>query len=184
MNIGDDVIGGFLDAFSAQKTLADKAIVQISDEQLRRPLHAETNSVAVIMKHMSGNFMSRFTDFLTTDGEKPWRSRDEEFVDRFRDRAEILSLWESGWGVLMNTVGQLEPQHLEWMVTIRGQSMSVPAALARSLAHTGYHVGQIVMISRIVCDQQWNTITIARGRSQQYNTQIGYGLDGSFSGQV
>jgi hypothetical protein len=175
MYLADNVLSGFLDAFHAQKNLADKAIAQVSDSDLRRPLDENTNSVAIIMKHVAGNLASRFTDFLTTDGEKPWRDRDAEFTDTFRDRSEVLASWESGWNVLFETFASLRPEHMDWQIFIRGESYYVPAALARSLAHTSYHVGQIVLTSRLMCKTQWQTITIPRGQSRQFNTSIGFG---------
>jgi len=170
----DLTLPAFLDAFHAQKSLADKAIAQVPDADLRRPLDANTNSIAVIMKHVAGNLASRFTDFLVADGEKPWRNRDAEFIDSFRDRSDILAAWEGGWKVLFDTLESLRPEHLEWQVFIRGEPFTVPAALARSLAHTSYHVGQIVLTSRLMAKDHWQTITIPRGGSQQFNQQVGY----------
>lgn len=174
MRGGSDVLEGFLNAFHAQKTLAEKAIAQLDDAQIRTPLDENTNSVCVIMKHVAGNLKSRFTDFLHSDGEKPWRDRDAEFIDSFADRAEIARTWEEGWSVLFEAVQRLEPQHLEWSVTIRGESHSVPEALARALAHVGYHTGQIVLTSRLLCKGSWNTITIARGQSKAFNAKLGF----------
>ena len=175
MHLADNVLQGFLDAFHAQKTLADKAMAQVSDADLRRPLDENTNSVAVITKHVAGNLISRFTDFLTTDGEKPWRDRDAEFADTFRDRAEAVAYWEGGWNCLFDTFAMLRPEHLEWQVFIRGESFYVPAALARSLAHTSYHVGQIVQTARVMCKERWEVITIPRGNSKQFNAEMGFG---------
>jgi hypothetical protein len=174
MDSGAQVLEGFLNAFDAQKTLAEKAITQLSDEQLRTALDENTNSVCVIMKHVAGNLRSRFTDFLHTDGEKSWRDRDGEFVDTFADRAEIMRTWEEGWAVLFDTLSKLEPGHLGWSVTIRGEVHDVPEALARALAHVGYHTGQIVLISRILRKNDWNTITIARGQSRAFNAKLGF----------
>jgi len=175
MYLADNVLNGFLESFHAQKNLADRAIAQVSDSDLRRPLDENTNSVAIIMKHVSGNLVSRFTDFLTTDGEKPWRDRDAEFTDTFRDRSEAVAYWENGWSVLFDTFNRLRPEHMDWQVFIRGESYYVPAALARSLAHTSYHVGQIVLTSRLMCKGRWETITIPRGQSRQFNTSMGFG---------
>lgn len=178
MYLADNVLSSFIDAFHAQKALADKAIAQVSDDALRKPLDENTNSVAVIMKHVAGNLISRFTDFLTTDGEKPWRDRDAEFADTFpsgeQGRAEILAFWEGGWNCLFDSLGQLRGEHLEWQVFIRGEPYYVSGALARSLAHTSYHVGQIVMTSRVMAKGNWKTITIARGKSKQFNASLGF----------
>ena len=175
MHSADNVLTGYLEAFHAQKSLADRAIVQVGDMDLRRALDENTNSVGVIMKHVAGNLISRFTDFLTTDGEKPWRDRDAEFADTFRDRAEIVAYWEGGWTALFDTLGSLRPEHLDWQVFIRGESYYVPAALARSLGHTSYHVGQIVLTSRVMCKDRWEVITIPRGGSKGFNAQMGFG---------
>jgi Protein of unknown function (DUF1572) len=168
------VTRSFAEAFYAQKSLADRAIEQLPDDLLRVPLDENTNAVAVIMKHVAGNLRSRFTDFLSTDGEKPWRNRDNEFVDSYADRAAVLDDWEHGWGVLFETLNQLRDEHLAWTVTIRGEPHSVAAALARALAHVGYHTGQIVLSSRLHCRDHWRTITIPRGGSSQFNSGKGF----------
>jgi hypothetical protein len=169
MDIAAEFISAIINAFEANKRLADRAIEQVSDERLHMSLDANTNSIAVIMKHVAGNLASRWTDFLTTDGEKPWRNRDDEFVDSFRSRAEILETWEHGWACLLNTLKSLTPQDLEKIVTIRGEPHSVPLALERSLGHTCYHIGQIVQVARIHARAKWNTLTIPRGGSEQFN---------------
>ena len=133
-------------------------------------LDANTNSIAVIMKHVAGNLSSRWTDFLTADGEKPWRNRDDEFVDGFGSRAEILECWEHGWGCLHTTLNRLKAEDLEKTVLIRGEPHSVPLALERSLGHTCYHIGQIVQIARVHAGDDWNTLTIPRGGSRQFNS--------------
>jgi hypothetical protein len=170
-----DAAGVFLDSivknFQAQKRLAERAIVQLSDEQLRTPLDPNTNSVAVIMKHMAGNLRSRFADFLTSDGEKPDRDRDGEFVDTFPSRDAMMEHWERGWRVLFDTLASLRPEDLTKSVTIRGEPHSVIDALHRALAHQGYHVGQIVQLSRHLANDRWNTITIPRGGSVPFNQQ-------------
>ena len=142
------------------------------DEKLRLPLDANTNSIAVIMKHVAGNLLSRWTDFLTTDGEKPWRDRDGEFVDTFTSRQELVAYWESGWKCLFDTLEGLTESDLAKTVTIRGEAHSVPLALQRSLAHCGYHVGQIILIARILAGEKWDTITIPRGGSSGYNQKV------------
>jgi hypothetical protein len=158
-------------AFVYNKDLAERAVSQLSDEQLHIALHAETNCIAVIMKHVAGNLLSRWTDFLTTDGEKPWRDRDDEFVDSFHSREELLAYWNRGWTCLENALDGLSPEDQYCTVTIRGEKLSVPLAISRSLAHCGYHVGQIVLVARILADKEWNTLTIPRGGSQQHNAQ-------------
>jgi uncharacterized damage-inducible protein DinB len=155
--------------FRAYKEMAEKAITQLSDQQLRQPLDENTNSIAVIMKHMSGNLKSRFTQFLTTDGEKPDRDRDSEFIDEFPDRAAMMSFWESGWACLFASLSELQEADLGRTVTIRGEPHLVIDALLRALAHQAYHVGQIVQLARFLAKDQWTTITIPRGASRQFN---------------
>ena len=160
MDIASEFMSVIINAFESNKRLADRAVEQVEDDKLRIALDANTNSIAVIMKHVAGNLISRWTDFLTSDGEKPWRNRDGEFLDSFSSRAELLEYWERGWACLLKTLRSLTPEDLEKTVTIRGEPHSVPLALQRSLAHTCYHVGQIVQVARIHAGQTWNTLTI------------------------
>ncbi len=172
----DDVaralIDGALAAFRANKGWADRAVAQLPDEKLHVALDPETNSIAVVMKHVAGNLLSRWTDFLTTDGEKPWRDRDDEFVDTFAARGDLLAYWESGWGRLFDALEALTPADVARTVAIRGEPHSVPLAIQRSLAHCGYHVGQIVLIARILAGDSWETITIPRGGSAGFNRRV------------
>ena len=170
--IGAAVIEGALATLRANKGWADKAIAQVSDEQLHIALDANTNSIAVIMKHVAGNLLSRWTDFLTSDGEKPWRNRDDEFVDTFGTREELLAYWDSGWQRLLETLAGLTPADLLKTVMIRGEPHTVPLALQRSLAHTCYHVGQIIQVARILAGDHWTTITIPRGQSSKFNQRV------------
>ena len=169
MDIAAVFMSATIDAFEANKRLADRAVEQVPDDKLHAALDANTNSIPVIMKHVAGNLTSRWTDFLTTDGEKPWRNRDDEFVDSFGSRAEILGAWERGWACLLATLKGLRREDLERTVLIRGEPHSVPLALERSLGHTCYHVGQIVQVARIHAGEKWNTLTISRGGSDQFN---------------
>jgi Protein of unknown function (DUF1572) len=169
MSLATEFMSAIVNAFEANKRLADRAIAQLPDDKLRKALDANTNSIAVIMKHVAGNLLSRWTDFLTTDGEKPTRNRDDEFVDTFKSRAEMLELWERGWGCLLAALKSLTPEDLESTVTIRGEPHSVPLAIERSLGHTCYHIGQIVQVARVHAGDRWNTLTIPRGGSEKYN---------------
>src|SRR5215470_15314965 len=177
MDIAAEFLSAIRNAFEANKRLADRAVEQVPDDRLHTALDANTNSIAVIMKHVAGNLISRWTDFLTTDGEKPWRNRDEEFVDSFGSRAEILEAWERGWACLFETLRSLKPADLARTVTIRGEPHSVPLAMARSLGHTCYHIGQIVQVARIHAGERWTTLTIPRGGSEQFN-QANWGQPG------
>lgn len=171
-DIGSIVVESAITSFRANKGWVDKAVAQLPDDKLHIALDAHTNSIAVIMKHVAGNLASRWTDFLTTDGEKPWRNRDDEFVDTFTDRGELLRYWEDGWNCLFATLLTLGPEDLPKTITIRGEPHSIPLAIHRSLAHCGYHVGQIVMIARILAGDNWNTITIPRGESGTFNKAV------------
>src|SRR5438093_2873259 len=169
MDIAAEFLSAIINAFEANKRLADRAVAQVADDKLHSALDENTNSIVVIMKHIAGNLTSRWTDFLTTDGEKPGRNRDDEFVDSFSNRAELLELWERGWACLVKTLKSLKLEDLEKAVVIRGEPHSVPLALERSLGHTCYHIGQIVQVARIQTGEKWNTLTIPRGQSEEFN---------------
>ena len=169
MDIPGLFLSAMINAFEANKRLADRAVAQVADDKLHVALDANTNSIAIIMKHIAGNLLSRWTDFLTTDGEKPWRNRDDEFVDSFGSRAELLELWERGWACLLKTLKSLKLEDLGKTVSIRGEPHSVPLALERSLGHACYHIGQIVQVARIHAGAAWKTLTIPRGGSEQFN---------------
>ncbi len=169
MDIAVSFLSAIQNSFEANKRLADRAIEQVPDAKLHVALDANTNSIAVIMQHIAGNLASRWTDFLTTDGEKPWRQRDGEFTESSAGRAELLEFWERSWSCLLNTLRSLKPEDCAKTVTIRGEPHSVPLALERSLGHTCYHIGQIVLLARIHAGEKWNTLTIPRGGSEQFN---------------
>ena len=170
------VIDAAIASFEYDKALVEKAIAQVPDSKMHEPLDSNTNSIVVIMKHISGNLKSRWTDFLTTDGEKEWRDRDTEFIDDFTSREQLMEFWEAGWSVLFDCLRDLSDDDLEKTVTIRGYQHSIPMAIHRSNAHIAYHIGQIVMMARIHCGDQWNTLTIEPGKSKEYN-QTHWGND-------
>ena len=173
MSVEHAFLSSIVSAFQAQKRGAEKAIVQLPDDKLHVPLDANTNSVAVIMRHMAGNLRSRFVDFLTTDGEKPQRNRDGEFVEhRNLTREQLMADWESGWRVLFDTLASLKPADLTKTITIRQEPYGVIDALHRALAHQGYHVGQITQLARFLAKDDWTTITIPRGGSQSFNAAM------------
>lgn len=171
-DVGRSMIDGALTAFRSNKGWADKAVGQLPDDKLHVALDPNTNCIAVIMKHVAGNLLSRWTDFLTTDGEKPWRNRDDEFVDTFATRDELIDYWNSGWQRLFDSLAGLSPSDLARTVAIRGEPHTVPLAIERSLAHCAYHVGQIMLIARILAGDQWTTITIPRGGSANFNQRV------------
>ncbi|MEQ8847023.1 DUF1572 family protein [Botrimarina sp.] len=151
------------------KEHADAAIAQLDEAQLRRSLDPEVNSVAVVMKHVAGNLRSRWVDFLTSDGEKPDRRRDSEFVDDYPDRDAMIADWEDGWRVLFDELAKLRPDDALRQVEIRGAKLPVPAAILRSICHCSYHIGQVVQTARVVAGDRWSTLTIPRGQSEEYN---------------
>jgi hypothetical protein len=146
------------------KTLAEKAMAQLPDEKLYWQFNEESNSIATIVRHMSGNMISRFTDFLVSDGEKSWRKRDEEFENPVFTREELMTIWEKGWQCVLDTLATLDESHLEDIVYIRNEAHTVTEAVNRQLAHYPYHVGQIVYIARMAANERWNSLTIPRKR--------------------
>lgn len=164
-------VSASIQAFRANRELAQRAIDQVSDEKLHLAIDENTNSIVVIMKHVSGNLRSRWTDFLSSDGEKDWRNRDSEFVDDFQSRAQLMEVWNRGWDCLFDSMEQLDDVDLDREVTIRGIPHTVPDAIARSLGHTCYHVGQIVLLARHHAGDQWETLTIPKGESEQFNRE-------------
>ena len=168
----------FVRRYRSYKELGEKALTQIPDEHLGTEIDPGSNSVAVIVKHVGGNLRSRFTDFLTTDGEKPGRDRDSEFEIPGRvSRAELNRWWEEGWATLLGSVEALRPEDLDRVVTIRGEPHSVVEALSRSITHTAYHVGQIVYLARHFAGPQWTTLSIPKGGSRLHNSGAVTGLD-------
>jgi len=153
------------------KGLAEGAIAQLSDADLVVSGPGNGNSIAVLCWHLAGNFRSRFTDFLTSDGEKPWRRREEEFSRRAVTKDELLAYWEGGWAVLLDALGRLTDADLDRQVAIRGQPLRVIEALHRSLAHASYHVGQIVYQARGLKAGDWRWLSIPPGQSDQYNVR-------------
>jgi uncharacterized damage-inducible protein DinB len=153
------------------KALAEGAMAQVDEHVLNRAAPGFDNSMAILVWHISGNLKSRFTDFLTTDGEKPWRHRDEEFVSRSVSRAELLDKWEEGWRVLLGTLTGLTDEDLSRAITIRQEAMPAQHALYRVLGHVAYHVGQIVYIAKAARGEAWTSLSIPPGKSEEYNRQ-------------
>lgn len=162
------IIESFRGEYLRYKALAEAAIAQVDEAALCATDAAGSNSIAVICWHISGNLRSRFTDFLTTDGEKPWRHRDEEFDERSVTRESLLEKWNAGWSVLLQTLDTLADDQVHATVTIRGQAMSVHEALTRSLAHLSSHVGQIVYIAKAQRGAGFTSLSIPRGASDTF----------------
>jgi hypothetical protein len=164
-----------LSLFRYYKTLAERAFAQTSDEHLYAVLDAEANSIAIIVKHMAGNMLSRWPDFLTADGEKPGRDRDAEFTDAPQPRQALMDLWESGWQALFTAIEPLSDDDLTRTITIRGEAHSVMQAINRQLAHYAYHCGQIVLLAKHYASDHWQSLTIPRGQSARFNQRVAAG---------
>ncbi len=159
--------------FHMYKELADKALEQADDDALHQQADEESNSIAVVMQHMAGNMLSRWTDFYTTDGEKEWRARDGEFVDRKLSREELLAFWEKGWNCCFAIIDYLTAEDLIKTVHIRNEAHSVIDAINRQVAHYSYHVGQIVYLCRMYRKKEWKSLSIPRNKSTEFNQQQG-----------
>ena len=172
-----DSAAAFLDEafrnFRGTKRLAEGAMNQLRDNEFFIALDPEANSIAIIVKHLAGNMRSRFTDFLTTDGEKPDRNRDQEFImDANTTRDDVMRWWEAGWKHVFDAVAQLKPEDVSRTVTIRGEPHTVMQALTRQLAHYAYHCGQIVFLAKHFRSSEWNTLSIPRNKSAEVNARM------------
>ncbi len=163
------VIASIEAEYRRYKALGEGAMRQLNDAELTRTPETESNSIATIVWHIAGNLESRFTDFLTSDGEKPWRNREDEFAPRETTAGEVTGKWERGWQILFGALETVTDDHLPQQVTIRGQGLTVLEALHRSLAHTSYHVGQIVYAAKWMRSSAWTSLSIPRGGSAAYN---------------
>ncbi len=164
---------GFIESsiklFLYYKSLGEKAMNQVDDDMLFYEPTSGINSIAIIVRHLHGNMKSRWTDFLTTDGEKPWRKRDEEFEGFVTDMDTLMKMWEEGWSCLFEALQELTPEDLDKDITIRNQVQSVMDAIQRQIAHYAYHVGQIVYISKIKKGDDWQSLSIPKNHSEAYN---------------
>lgn len=167
--ITNDFLNSAKKQFEYYKILGEKTFLQLTDEQLFIQLNEESNSIATIVKHLWGNMLSRWTDFLTTDGEKAWRNRETEFENDIKNRAELLAKWNEGWTCFFNTLNSLTETDLSKIIYIRNQGHTVLEAINRQLAHYPYHVGQIVFIGKMLCNNTWTSLSIPKGNSKAYN---------------
>jgi Protein of unknown function (DUF1572) len=165
----------FLESVKAQfvyyKTLGEKSINQLEPEQLFISVNENTNSIATIVKHLSGNMLSRWTDFLTTDGEKEWRNRDGEFENTIKSKDELLEIWNKGWQCLFDAMYSLKPEQLSQIIYIRNEGHTVLEAINRQLAHYPYHVGQIIFYAKILKKDDWSSLSIPKNKSHNYNAE-------------
>jgi hypothetical protein len=167
-----DVIRSIEGEFRRYQAIGDAAMAQLSDDDLKRA-DGNTNSITAIARHIAGNFISRFTDFLTTDGEKDWRDREGEFFDPCLERGELEAFWERGWAVLFDTLSELEDDDLSRTIRIRDVESMVLDALTRSVAHASYHVGQIVYVAKRLKGDAWTYLSIPPGESDSYRLSAG-----------
>jgi len=171
MSFEEEFLKDITKRFQSYKSLGDKTFEQLNEKDFFYQPSTESNSIAIIIQHIHGNLMSRFTNFLTEDGEKPWRKRDEEFEQMKISKEEVLSLWNEGWNNLLNTIKSLHTDDVMKKVSIRNEQMYAYDALLRALAHVAYHVGQIVYLGKAIKDTAWETLSIPKRKSKQFNEQ-------------
>lgn len=154
------------------KTLGEQTFAQLDEIDFHYQPNEESNSIAIIIQHIAGNMLSRFTDFLNTDGEKEWRQRDHEFEEQHLNKEQLIALWQKGWDCYLRAVQSLTEADLEKTITIRSEQLTVTDALNRQLAHYPYHVGQIVYLGRMIKNKTWKNLSIPKGQSQQFNDSM------------
>ena len=169
--MNSDYLKSAIKQFEYYKMLGDKTIAQLPDDKLFYQYNEECNSIATIIKHLYGNMLSRWTDFLTTDGEKEWRNRDAEFHNDLNSKEQVIELWEEGWKCLFTTLNILTEEDFSKTIYIRNQGHSVVEAINRQLAHYPYHIGQIVYLGKMICNHQWINLSIPKGNSKTYNAE-------------
>lgn len=172
-SLGKDFLQTAVKRLKYYKDLGDKTFEQLHDWDFHYQPNDDSNSIAIIIQHMAGNMLSRWTNFLTEDGEKEWRNRDAEFEVTKQSKKELLELWEKGWSCFLDTLHSLRKKDLKKVVTIRKEELTVVDAINRQLAHYPYHVGQIVYIAKIIKSKNWKNLSIPKGQSQAYNTSAG-----------
>lgn len=169
MNSSENFIETLKKLFPFYKSLGEKSMSQVDEASLFWRPNETSNSMGILVQHLSGNMLSRFTDFYTSDGEKQWRNRDAEFEPFLKTKAEVISAWDKGWDCLMSVVNNLKEDDLTKIVFIRNEGHTVLEALLRQLAHYSYHVGQLIFIAKSIADNQWQTLSIAKGKSDDFN---------------
>ena len=174
MNIEEAFLQSSIKKFKTQKSLGDETFTQLDEKDLLFKPSKESNSIAVIIQHMSGNMLSRWTNFLTEDGEKSWRERDKEFEDVLQTKEAVLAAWNKGWDCVLGVLESLKPDDLMRTITIRSEPLLVVDAIVRQLDHYGYHVGQIVYIGRIIKDEAWQSLSIPKHKSQDFNASMNH----------
>ena len=174
MNIEQTFLESSIKKFRSQKTLGEKTFAQLDDADFLFKPSSESNSIAVIVQHMYGNMLSRWTNVLTEDGEKNWRNRDAEFEEVLKTKEGVLNAWNSGWDCVLNTLEKLKPEDVMKTITIRSQPLLVVDAIIRQIDHYGYHVGQIVYIGKVIKDAGWQTLSIPKNKSSEFNKSMNH----------
>jgi len=164
-------LDGIIKQFEYYKLLGERTFAQVSDEDLFWQFNEESNSIAVIVNHLSGNMKSRWTDFLTSDGEKPWRNRDKEFEAIIKSRAQLIAAWEEGWESLFKALNSINESNIDSTITIREQIHTIPEAIHRQMMHYAYHIGQIVYIGRMRAGNNWKSLSVPKGKSDEFNSK-------------
>ncbi|MCL6296678.1 DUF1572 family protein [Jejuia spongiicola] len=162
-------LSSIIKQFEYYKSLGDKTLSQLTFENIQWQSNEDSNSIAIMVKHIAGNMLSRWTNFLTQDGEKEWRHRDDEFIDSFKSNEDLIAIWESGWACLFNAIKPLQNVDLERIIYIRNQGHTVTEAINRQLAHYSYHIGQMVFLGKLIKGDQWQSLSIPKGDSSKYN---------------
>lgn len=168
-SLGKEFLQSAIRRLKYYKDLGDKTLEQLNDWDLHYQPNEESNSIAIIIRHMAGNMLSRWTNFLKEDGEKEWRNRDSEFEKSEQSKKELVEIWEKGWECFLGTLASLKKKDLKKNVTIRGEKLSVTDAIHRQMAHYPYHIGQIIFIAKTIKNRNWKNLSIPRGASQTYN---------------
>jgi len=158
--------------FKYYKSLGDKAFEQLNFEELQKEFAEDSNSITIIVKHLVGNMLSRWTNFLNEDGEKTWRNRDQEFIDTYKSKEDMLDSWESGWNCLFKALASITENDLDKIVYIRNEAHTITEAIIRQLAHYPYHIGQIIFLGKLIKGSQWKSLSIPKGKSDEFNAKI------------
>lgn len=169
MEINNNYLENIKKQFLYYKTIGEKAIEQLESEQLFAVANENSNSIAVIIKHLSGNMLSRWTDFLITDGEKEWRNRDSEFTETIKTKEDLLDIWEKGWNCFFDAINNIKSDQLSVIIYIRNEGQTVVEAINRQLAHYPYHIGQIVFYAKMLKQSEWKSLSVPKNKSTDYN---------------
>ncbi|WP_340076544.1 DUF1572 domain-containing protein [Leptobacterium sp. I13] len=166
----ENYLDSALKLFQYYKSLGNKTLALLTDDNIHWQSSEENNSIAIIVKHIAGNMLSRWTNFLTEDGEKEWRNRDDEFEDTYASKEEMMAHWEQGWNCLFSALNSLNPEDFDKIIYIRNQGHTVVEAINRQLAHYPYHIGQLIYIAKILKGNNWQSLSVPKGQSENYNT--------------